>query len=134
MWITIVVGVVALVLCCGGGIFGVGALIYSQSRALPAQASAVVTNYLEALRVGDYGKAYDQLCGELHNRVSLDEFSNRERHQPQVTSYTISVVRISGSEVLVDAEVWVSSSRSQMVRYHLIQDQQAGGLRICGSG
>jgi hypothetical protein len=66
--------------------------------------------------------------------VSLAQFTDREQRRPQVTSYTISVVRISGSEVLVDAEVSTSTSTGQLVRYHLVQDQRAGGLRICGSG
>jgi hypothetical protein len=134
LWIGIAVGAVLVVLCCGGGIFGFGALIYSQSRALPAEATKVVSNYLDGLRDGDYRKAYDQLCGDLHDRQSLEQFTNTQRRRPPVTEYTLQVPQFSGSQVIVDAEVTTATTNPQVVRFFLIQDQQAGGLRICGTG
>jgi hypothetical protein len=134
MWIAIGVGAAFLVLCCGGGIFGFGALIYSQSRALPAEATQVVTNYLDALQRADFRKAYDQLCGDVHDQESLAQFTDSQRRRPQVTSYAIEGTRISGSQVIVDAEVTTSTTNPHLVSYYLIEDQQAGGLRICGGG
>jgi hypothetical protein len=133
MWITIGVSAAVLVLCCAGGIFGFGALIYSQSRALPAEATVVVRAYLDGLTAGDYRKAYDQLCSDLHSQMSLDQFTSQQQRQPQIQSYVINGVEISGSEVLVDVRVETETGGQQR-RYHLIQDQRAGGLRICGSG
>jgi hypothetical protein len=133
MWIGLSVGAALLVLCCGGGIVGFGGLVVARTRALPREAVAVVDQYLSGLRDGDYKQAYDQLCGQRRAQESLAGFTARQRDLPGLDEYTIGQPRILGSEVVVRAQI----ERGGGIRteeFGLIEDQEAGGLRICTGG
>jgi len=133
MWVGIGIGAVLLVLCCGGGIVGFGALVVARTRALPAEAVAVVDQYLAGLRDGDFKQAYDQLCGQARDQETLDRFTARQRGLPHIDSYTIGQPDASGAEVIVPADVEAGGDR-QSRTFGLVQDQEAGGLRICRGG
>lgn len=133
MWIGIGIGAVLLVLCCGGGIVGFGALVVARARALPAEAVTVVERYLKGLHDGDFEQAYDQLCGQLRDRETLDRFTARQRGLPHVDSYTIGSASVTSNEVIVPAVVEAGGER-QSRTFVLVADQRAGGLRICRDG
>jgi hypothetical protein len=127
MWIGLTLGAVLLVVCCGGGIVAFIGLVVAQNRAIPAEASAVVDRYLTALRDEHYQDAYDLLCGDARNTYHYDFYVQRVRSQPPVRDWTIERVLVAGAEVRVDVELDPSGAWS----YTLVEDQQAGGLRIC---
>jgi hypothetical protein len=133
MWIGLSIGAALLVLCCGGGIVGFGALVVAQTRALPREAATVVDRYLGALQDGNYKVAYDQLCSDLRAQEDLAEFTARQRRLPVLESYTVGTPRMAGNEVIVPAQV--ESGGTNHTRYFsLVPDQEAGGLRICRGG
>jgi hypothetical protein len=131
MWIMLGVGAVLLVLCCGGGVFGFGAMVYSQAHALPVQARTVVTRYLDALRAGDYGGAYDQLCGQVRDRVTEESFAADQSRRPRMVAYTLDTAQITGSEVIVPARLETADGEVLRHEFGLVEDQRAGALRIC---
>jgi hypothetical protein len=131
LWISLTIGAVLLLLCCGGGIVGFGALVVTTNKEIPVEARNVVNTYLSGLRDGDYRKSYDQLCADVQNRESEDDFAARVRAEPAVTSWTIDDVQVQPDTVTVETRRELSSGED-LRTYTLVSDQQAGGLRICG--
>jgi hypothetical protein len=129
LWIGLGVGLAVLVLCCGGGVFGFGALVVAQNRAIPREAATVVDEYLHLLSAADYDGAYNLLCrGYL---APESEFRYRQQRAGDVQRYEIGTPRVGTSQVVVPARVWRASGLYDH-NYVLVEDQQAGGLRICG--
>ncbi|SHN25486.1 hypothetical protein [Cryptosporangium aurantiacum] len=87
-----------LLLCCGGGVFGVGGLFYYSYNTLQDDAVATVEGYLGDLQAGRYPQAYDRLCVEAKAQRSLDAFTGEQESAGQVTSYQV------GSDIEVDQE------------------------------
>jgi hypothetical protein len=132
LWIGLGIGAALLVLCCGGGIVGFGALVVAQNRALPREAVSVVDTYLRDLRDENYRGAYEQLCGQERENRSLDEFTVRQRAEPAINGWQIGQPRIGQSAVFVPVSIDRSDGGSDSRDFTLVEDQQAGGLRICG--
>ncbi len=131
MWLGLGLGGVLLLVCCGGGIAGFVGLVVAQNKAIPTEATAVVTRYLDDLTHEDYRDAYDQLCGAHQGQESLPEFTARQRSSPTLSEFTVQPPRIGQSEVIVPADLYTSAG-SDTREFILVEDQQAGGLRICG--
>ena len=131
MWIGLGVGAALLVVCCGGGLVAFIGLVVAQNRAIPAEAAAVVNRYLDDLTHEDYRDAYDQLCGADQSQQSLAEFTARKRAGATIEQYRVGQPRAQQSEVLVPVQLYTSSGSVDSV-FTLVEDQQAGGLRICG--
>jgi hypothetical protein len=112
-------------------VFAVGAFVYSQAQALPARATAVVTEYLEDLRARNYAQAYDLLCAPLKAGMSKSTYVTGERDSSHVRAYSLAQPEITGSEVIVPTQVWTDDGNTQSRQYGLIDDQQGSGLRIC---
>src|SRR2546421_11834542 len=74
LWIGLGVGAALLVVCCGGGAFGFGALIVNRAGALRTEAVAVVRQYLNYLRTDSYASAYQLLCSDLRDSMNQSEF------------------------------------------------------------
>jgi hypothetical protein len=133
LWISLVLGGVLLLLCCGGGIAGFSALVVATEKSLPVEATSVVTRYLEGLRSENYQQAYDQLCGAHQQGESLQEFAAHQRLSPRPTEWALGDPRLGQNEVFVPAHIYLSGDNLPHDRdFILVQDQQAGGLRICG--
>jgi hypothetical protein len=132
-WTAIGISALLLVLCCGGGLVGFGTLVVAQTRALPQEAVAVVDRYLAGLHDANFRQAYNQLCGQLRGSETLAEFTARQRNRPHVDAYTVGRARVTDSEVVVPAQVELDG-QWQPRTFGLVQDQDAGGLRICSSG
>src|SRR5689334_21469307 len=74
LWISLGVGGAVLLLCCVGGILGIGILASGSEDIVKSQATAVVTTYLEGLEKQNYRVAYDQLCNDITRQMSFAEF------------------------------------------------------------
>jgi hypothetical protein len=133
MWIGLGIGGAVLLLCCVGGIFGIGALVVENARAVQAEATSVVNDYLGALHDRDYRRAYDDLCDQLQAQTSYESFVNTETEQTPISSYTVEAPRVQGSNVLVFATVTRQDGSTQTPEYKLTQTGQAvAALKICG--
>jgi hypothetical protein len=131
LWIGLGVGLALLVVCCGGGVFGFGALVYTQSRAMPREAVSVVDGYLGALRRFDYNDAYALVCRTDQESESLQAFRVRQSQESPVTGYRIGQPRVESTAVHVPVVIDRDDGRVDR-DFTLVEDQQAGGLRICG--
>jgi hypothetical protein len=128
LWIGLGVGLALLVVCCGGGVFGFGALVYSQSRALPDEAVSVVNDYLHDLSEANYARAYALLCQAHQDNVGLSEYIEGKRVSPAVTTWEVGQPAVGRSEIAVPVHLDQIGDRT----FILVEDQQAAGLRICG--
>ena len=79
-----------LLLCCGGGVFGVGGLLYYSYNSQQDRATAEVQSYLGDLQAGRYPQAYGRLCAEARVDRSADAFAQDEQTAGQVVGYQIS--------------------------------------------
>jgi hypothetical protein len=131
MWISLGIGGALALLCCVGGILGIGGLVVAEQRAIPAEARTVVRTYLDGLRDNDYRKAYNVLCSQLKQRESYNDFADRQQTESQVRTYTINNPQSVGSRVIVPTIVQRVDGTSS-TQFTLISDQQSGALRICG--
>jgi len=132
LWIGLGVGALVLVLCCVGGVVGVGLLINSGVNQIRSDARAVVTTYLTALQTHHYDDAYDQLCPTLTRSQSLAQFTAVERDKPQVVSFELSDAQI-GNAIVVPAQVRYDDGETVAERYRLEQASGTGVLSVCGS-
>jgi hypothetical protein len=131
LWIGLGVGGALLAVCCVGGIFGFGALVVQTSRGLLAEATTVVTTYLDGLRDGNYPRAYDQLCENLQNQVSLDQFRTTQADQPRLIRYTLDPARAQASAVWVRAHAERENGPWEP-DFRLVQEGRAtAALKIC---
>jgi len=134
VWIGLGIGALVFVLCCVGGIGGVGVFLAGTLQETRSQAKQTVSDYLDALQHEEYGTAYDMRCADLMAQESLRSFTARAKSDP-VQGYSIGPVDISGSDVLVSAIVRYSAQGDQDRRYVVAGSaQEAGGMTICSDG
>lgn len=130
--IGLALGVVAVLLVCGGGVAGLVALVVATEQALPVRAHTAVTTYLEGLEHGDYAEAYAQVCGAAKKQQSLPQFTAAQRARPAITSFTVGEARRSGSAFDVPVTLDLAGGGHRTGEYNVIDDSQAGGFRVCG--
>jgi hypothetical protein len=134
VWIGLGIGALVFVLCCVGGIGGVGVFLAGTLQETRSQAKQTVGDYLDALQHEEYSTAYDLRCEDLTAQESLRTFTARVKSDP-VLRYTVGTVDISGSDVLVSAVVQYSRRGEQDRRYVVAGSaQEAGGMTICSDG
>jgi hypothetical protein len=132
LWIGLGVGAALLVLCCGGAVFGIGALVVNRTDALRTEAVTVSRQYLGSLQAQDYSSAYRLLCESLRGSMSLGEYTVRERSRPRITQFAVGSPSIQGSELLVPAEVQDEDGGVRHPMLALVEEGQPAALRICG--
>ncbi|EXG80453.1 hypothetical protein [Cryptosporangium arvum] len=79
-----------LLLCCGGGVGGVGGLLYYTYENQRDDAVTAVQSYLGDLQNARYDQAYGRLCAEARSERSLGEFTEAEQVAGQVGSFAVS--------------------------------------------
>jgi hypothetical protein len=134
LWIGLGVGAALLLLCCGGGVFGIGTLVVSRTNALRSEAVSVVQQYLTDLRTANFAGAYRLLCSPLQGTMTQAEYTSRERARPRVTDFTVGPTSFSGSEVLVMASVQTEDGVARHPTFALIAEGDPPALRICAGG
>jgi hypothetical protein len=128
LWIGLGAGGLLLVLCCVGGIFGIGLLASGGEELVRSQATAVVGTYLEALRKESYPEAYDLLCSDVTSSLSLEGFEAR-MSDPPLVAYRIDSVALD-QDLVVSATIQRDGRSSENVNYPLVQSGSL--LKICG--
>ncbi|PZF94899.1 Rv0361 family membrane protein [Micromonospora endophytica] len=130
LWLGLGAGALAVLLCCGGGGSAVVGLLVSGVQAIEEQGRTVSDDYFRALSDGEFGRAYDQLCEDAKRRESRQEFERRAAAEPQISSYDVGEVDTTTLTVPVDVTYAGGDSERQQVM--LQQDQQTGGMEVCG--
>jgi hypothetical protein len=129
LWIGLGVGGALLLLCCVGGILGFGLLVAGGNRIVESEAKAVVHDYLEAQRQSDFPAAYDQLCRDITDNLSLEQFE-QQFGDSRVVEYTVGSVTIT-REILVEATVVRADSGSHAEQFPVVQE--GGVFKVCGN-
>jgi hypothetical protein len=130
LWLGLGAAALAVVLFCGGGTAALIGFSVASTQAVREQARTVVSDYLEAVRRDDYGKAYDLLCEQVRRQESRQAFEQRVGAEPKISSYRIG--QPAGSnQVNVPVDVTYAGDRQRQLRFLLVA-QAAAGLRICG--
>ncbi|MFC3500763.1 hypothetical protein ACFOOK_07260 [Micromonospora krabiensis] len=130
LWLALGVGALALVLCFGGGGAAVVGLAVSGVQAVREQGRTVSTDYYQALVDRKFGAAYDQLCDDAKRAESRAEFERRAAAEPQVAAFRVGEVDTTNLTVPVD--VTLEGGRRERQQVILGQDQQTGGMEVCG--
>jgi hypothetical protein len=109
-----------------------GGLVVATDRAVPTEAKAVVSDFLDGLSHRDYKRAYDQVCTTRQNDQTLAEFTAVEQDNPRIESFQVEQPTITGSRITVTADVRTVDGSVGPERYTVITDRQAGEMRVCG--
>jgi len=131
LWIRLGIGAALLVLCCGGGALGIGALVVARTHALRQEATNVVRQYLDGLRDEDYHRSYVLLCPDVRAAMTENAFGSVQSRRPRVVNYSLEEPQLTASGVSVTADVTVSGGTPDPRTFGLTEDSDAGELRIC---
>lgn len=131
MWLGLGAGGLALVLCCIGGLVGIGGLMVTTVQAINEQAQKTVGSYLDALRAEEYDDAYDLLCDSVQGEESKEEFASRVASEPRVASFQLSDPEIA-NRIIVPARIQFADGDADTLRFVLERDNQTGTFEVCG--
>jgi len=130
-WLAIgLTGAVALV-CCVGALFGLGGLVVLGSQVVEEDAQRVVTEYLRAVQMEEYGQAYDLLCDREKRRTSLSDFTSSFEGEPRLIGFHVNKVE-SAAQLVVVTTLLYDNSPTKTVRFVMEQDRQTAEFRVCG--
>jgi hypothetical protein len=127
LWIGLGIGGLVLLLCCVGGVFGIGVLYVGATDQAKRQATAVVQAHLDALIDGDFRTAHDQFCDELARDISRDELQQQMRSE-SFTDYRLEDPRLG---TFVEVTAHLRGRAGEVVRTYLL-DTAGQELQICG--
>ncbi|MEV4467045.1 hypothetical protein AB0J51_25890 [Micromonospora echinofusca] len=130
LWLGLGAGALAVLLCCGGGGAAVVGLAVTGVQAVREQGRTVSTDYYQALVERKYGAAYDQLCDDAQRRESRREFERRVSAEPRIATFRVGDVDAVSLTVPVD--VTYAGGQQDRQEVTLAQDQQTGGMEVCG--
>jgi hypothetical protein len=128
LWIGLIAGGLALVLCCAGGLFGFGLVVVAGTNQQSQQARDAVTAFLTAAQDQDFERAGAQLCAQVARRGT--EVVEAEFGQERIASYSIGQVQLGNASVSVPANVSYGSGAVKQYLFGLIQERSE--LKICG--
>jgi hypothetical protein len=132
LWIGLGIGGALLVLCCGGGLFGLGAFAINRADSLRSTAESVVTQYLEDTRRQNFDAAFDLLCAQEQSKFGHGDFAAMIRSRGRIAGFRVGTAMITGTTVIVSAAVDFESGPTRYPTYSLVEEQEPGNLRICG--
>ncbi len=128
LWIGLGIGGLVLVLCCVGGIAGIGVLAAGGDSIARSQASSVVRTFLEAIQQEKYSDAYAEICDQITEKVTLADFE-RAYGADKLDSYVVGAVNATDT-ITVDATLNWQDRGTVEATYTLVP--AAPVLKICG--
>jgi Domain of unknown function (DUF4878) len=129
LWIGLIVGGVAFVLCCAGGLFGFGLLVVAGNDQTQMQAQRTVQTFVVAVHDENYAKARSLLCTDLLRHTSTQALRN-EWGQHQISRYEISPGDISGQNATVTATLDYTDQAPRTYTFTLVPEGTS--WKICG--
>jgi hypothetical protein len=128
LWIGLGIGGLILVLCCAGGIAGIGVLAAGGDSIARSQATSVVRTFLEAIKQEKYSDAYAELFDDITEKVTLADFQ-RTYGADKLDSYAVGQVDATNS-ITVDVTLNWQTRGTVEAQYTLVP--AAPVLKICG--
>jgi hypothetical protein len=123
MWIGLSVGALALILCCVGGIGGIVALEATAVKARTNAATKVVTNFLTDWQQSNYAGAYQLLCDDTRQQISLTSFA-AQLSQRDLADFTVGRPNLSTSVALVPVTLRFSGGGIENEQYPVTVNSQ----------
>jgi len=127
LWIGLGAGAAVLLLCCVGGLVGLGVVIVSAVKQGEREATTVVTTYLDAMRAGEPETAYDQLCRDFAATTSVADLQEQIEDQP-IESFQLGEPELIQA-VEIDAQVRYDDGSTGTLRFFVDIDRSE--YRIC---
>ena len=113
--VLIVIAAVLAVCCLGGACGGFWLYRTYTNNAGPARDATVA--YLDDVLAGDYQGAYGQLCEEVRDATTQEEYTRIQSAQLKVRSYEIDGVFVSNTNGRVSATVTVQMIQETGARF-----------------
>jgi len=129
-WLAIGLATGFVVLVCIGGLIGAGSLVVLGTQVVRDEATAKVTEYLTAVRDGEYLRAYGLLCDERQARESEREFVNENLGGPRVRDFTVGSAELS-DDIRVPATIRYADGTVDTVDFVMAQDGRTGDVEVC---
>lgn len=129
-WLAIGLASGFVVLLCIGGLVGLGGLVVLGTQVVRDQASAAVTEYLTAVRDGEFRRAYSLLCEERQARESEREFINDNLDRPRVRDFVVGTAELS-EDIRVPATINYADGTVDVVDFVMAQDGRTGDVEVC---
>jgi len=128
----VVLSIVAAVVCCVAGLFGIGGIVVLGEQAVEGQAKHAAEDFYRHLMDGKYVRAYTLLCDGEQSRRTVREFQQLVDDGPDIVSYEIGQLEVLVDRVSVPVELGVRGANPRQVRLRLAQDPATGEFRVCG--
>jgi hypothetical protein len=130
-WIAFGIAAGLALVCCVGGLIGLGGLAVLGTQVILDDAKAVVTDYLSAIRDGEYDRAYDLLCPRQREQTTESEFAESFEAEKQIESFEVGDPD-AADIVVVPATLHYVDGSDREVRFRLDQNTSTGEFRVCG--
>jgi hypothetical protein len=128
--IGITVGVALFVLCCGGGAVGFGALLVTTEHQRVNEARTIVTSYMNDWRKQDYAAAYQLLCIDQKDRMTVAEFTD-DLDGETIVEFTVSDPVTQSNYIRVPVHATLDDGSSADPVFDVVVDQDQS-TKICG--
>ena len=129
MWTGLGIGAAVFVLCCGGGIFGLGALVVSSTSARSDEARTVVEKYMTAWQGQDYPGAYQLVCDEVRDTTSLASFTG-DLSQVEVSEFDVGTPRLNTDTTVVPVRITFSDGDTEDDSFGVVLDSNQDS-KVC---
>ncbi|HEX6870998.1 MAG TPA: hypothetical protein VF163_07870 [Micromonosporaceae bacterium] len=129
-WLAVGLAGGAAVLCCAGGVFGLGGLLVFGAQASLDQSRAAVTEFLTEVQEGHLISAYQLLCADEQSTSSQSMFEQTWGLHP-LSSFTVGEP-VLADPVQVPATLRFAGGRTEQVTYLTEQDPATGEFEVCG--
>jgi hypothetical protein len=129
LWIGLIAGGIALVLCCAGGLFGLGLVVVAGTNQQQRMAKDSVTAFLTAAQNQDFDRAYSLLCSQQARRATPNDIASEFGRQ-RIDRFSVGQARLGSRSVTVPAEVDYASGSATTYQFTLIQE--SAQMKICG--
>ena len=130
-WLAIGLASAAALLCCVGGLFGLGALVVLGNQTVQDEATGVVTDYLTAVRDEEYVDAWALLCESEQDRTPLSDLARSYQDGPKLAAFEVNDLDTSRG-LVVSATLHYENGDRDDVRFRLEQETSTGRFKVCG--
>lgn len=128
--LSIIAGVTALVLVCGGVLASaIGVLVWAD-RELAAQSVEVAGDFLDDIVTEDYKGAYRSLCEDTRDRLPRKDFTKDWSELGIVAADPVSI-GTDQQDMVVFAEMELSDGAIQDIELTVVLEQQSMRMAVC---
>jgi hypothetical protein len=133
VWIGLIVGLGALMVCFAGGIFGIGLVVVAFNDQQQQQGKAAVSEFLGDVQGQRFTQARTRLCADKARATSAEEI-RREFGRSGLRSFTPRTVTADTDGLHVDTDLTYDAAPARTVVFLVVQEgtDDTGALyKVC---